>query len=119
MANVELVPAGSTIYQAPLVEISVHLNEYDIEAKVKCTNLNKSSHNFNEVEYEPHLAYTEKSTAFETFAQIVAGSAEFEIGGSMYYLSTGQSIVLPAHTINIVKPFGPCKIIFSAIKDLH
>ena len=118
MANIELIPAGSALYQAPLVEISVYLNEYDVEAKVKRTILNKSSHNINVIEYEANLAYPEKSSAFETFAQIVAGCAEFEIGGIMYYLSTGQSIVLPAHTPNIVKPFGPCKIIFSALKDV-
>jgi quercetin dioxygenase-like cupin family protein len=60
---------------------------------------------------------SEKSTAFDTFVQIIDGQAEIVIEGVSHVLQTGESIVIPAHTSNYVEPNGRFKMIQSIIKS--
>lgn len=60
---------------------------------------------------------TEKTTAFDSFAQIIDGKAEIVIGGISNFLDTGESIVIPAHSPNFVKPNGRFKMILTVIKS--
>jgi len=52
---------------------------------------------------------TEKTTPFDTFVQIIEGKAEIVISAVSHLLQTGQSIVIPAHASNLVKPNGRFK----------
>jgi mannose-6-phosphate isomerase-like protein (cupin superfamily) len=60
---------------------------------------------------------TEKTTPFDTFAQIIEGNAEIVIAGQAFYLETGQSIVIPAHAPNYIKPNGRFKMVLTVIKS--
>ena len=60
---------------------------------------------------------TEKTTPFDTFAQIIEGQAEIVIDGTANFLETGQSIVIPAHSPNYVRPNGRFKMILTVIKS--
>jgi quercetin dioxygenase-like cupin family protein len=60
---------------------------------------------------------TEKTTPFDTFLQIIEGEAEIVISGESNGLHTGQSIVIPAHAPNFVKPNGKFKMIQTVIKS--
>ncbi|MBK7438922.1 MAG: hypothetical protein IPI77_19815 [Saprospiraceae bacterium] len=48
---------------------------------------------------------TEKTTPFDTFAQIIEGNAEIVIAGQAF-CETGQSIVMFTHAPNYIKPNG-------------
>ncbi len=60
---------------------------------------------------------TEKTSPFDTFAQIIDGKAEIVINGKSNHLETGQSIVIPAHAPNFVTPNGRFKMILTVIKS--
>ena len=60
---------------------------------------------------------TEKTTPFDTFVQIIEGKAEIVISKISHLLQTGQSIVIPAHASNLVKPNGRFKMILTVIKS--
>lgn len=60
---------------------------------------------------------TEKISPFDTFAQIIDGQAEVVIDGVSKMLDTGQSIIIPAHTSNIIKANERFKMITTIIKS--
>jgi quercetin dioxygenase-like cupin family protein len=59
----------------------------------------------------------EKTTPFDSFAQISEGKAEIFIDGESHLLQTGQSIVIPAHAPNYIRSNGRFKMIMTVIKS--
>ena len=97
--------------------ITVEIIEYLANAVVKKTILNKSTGNISVMSFDSGEGLSEKSTAYDTFVQIIDGQAEIVIEGLSHVLQTGESIVIPAHTSNYVKPNGRFKMIQSIIKS--
>lgn len=97
--------------------ITVEIIEYLANAVVKKTILNKSTGNISVMSFDSGEGLSEKSTAFDTFVQIIDGQAEIVIEGVSHVLQTGESIVIPAHTSNYVEPNGRFKMIQSIIKS--
>jgi quercetin dioxygenase-like cupin family protein len=60
---------------------------------------------------------TEKTSPFETFAQIIEGKADIVIDNKSHVLETGMGIIIPAHTLNFIKPNGRFKMILTIIKS--
>lgn len=60
---------------------------------------------------------SEKTSPFDTFAQIIDGNAEIVIDGKSNLLATGQSIIIPAHTSNTIKANERFKMISTVIKS--
>lgn len=99
------------------VFITVEIIEYVANAVVIKTVLKKSTGNISVMSFDSGEGLTEKTTAFDTFVQIIDGTAEIVIRGISNFLSTGQSIVIPAHAPNYVKPNGRFKMILTVIKS--
>lgn len=99
------------------VHITVEIIEYLPNAVVTKTILKKSTGNISVMSFDTGEGLTEKTTAFDTFAQIIDGKAEIVIGGKSHFLNTGQSIVIPAHTPNYIKPNERFKMILTVIKS--
>lgn len=97
--------------------ITVEIIEYIPNAVVIKTILKKSTGNISVMSFDSGEGLTEKTTAFDTFAQIIDGKAEIVINGISNFLNTGQSIVIPAHAPNFVKPNGRFKMILTVIKS--
>lgn len=97
--------------------ITVEIIEYLANAVVKKTILNKSTGNISVMSFDSGEGLSEKSTAYDTFVQIIDGQAEIVIEGLSHVLQTGESIVIPAHTSNYVKANGRFKMIQSIIKS--
>jgi quercetin dioxygenase-like cupin family protein len=97
--------------------ITVEIIEYLANAVVKKTILNKSTGNISVMSFDSGEGLSEKSTAFDSFVQIIDGQAEIVIEGVSHVLQTGESIVIPAHTSNYVEPNGRFKMIQSIIKS--
>jgi quercetin dioxygenase-like cupin family protein len=97
--------------------ITVEIIEYIPNAVVIKTILKKSTGNISVMSFDSGEGLTEKTTPFDTFVQIIDGKAEIVIDGKSNMLLTGQSIVIPAHAPNFVKPNGRFKMILTVIKS--
>ena len=99
------------------VHITVEIIEYVPNAVVIKTILKKTTGNISVMSFDSGEGLTEKTTAFDTYVQIIEGKAEIVIGGVAHFLETGQSIVIPAHASNFIRPNGRFKIIQTVIKS--
>lgn len=99
------------------VHITVEIIEYVQNSVVIKTILKKSTGNISVMSFDSGEGLTEKTSPFDTFAQIIEGRAELVISGKSSLLETGQSIVIPAHAPNLVKPNGRFKMILTIIKS--
>jgi quercetin dioxygenase-like cupin family protein len=97
--------------------ITVEIIEYIPNSVVMKTILKKSTGNISVMSFDSGEGLTEKTSPFDTFAQIIDGKAEIVISGTSHVLLTGQSIVIPAHASKLVKPNGRFKMILTIIKS--
>ena len=97
--------------------ITVEIIEYVTNSVVIKTILKKSTGNISVMSFDSGEGLTEKTTPFDTFVQIIEGKAEIVISTISHLLQTGQSIVIPAHAPNLVKPNGRFKMILTIIKS--
>ena len=99
------------------VLITVEIIEYVPNSVVIKTVLKKTTGNISVMSVDSGEGLTEKTTPFDTFVQIIDGQAEIVINGVSNLLKTGQSIVIPAHAPNLIKPNGRFKMIQTIIKS--
>ncbi len=97
--------------------ITVEIIEYIPNSVVIKTILKKSTGNISVMSFDSGEGLTEKISPFDTFAQIIEGKAELVVDGTSILLNTGQSIIIPAHKSNLIKPNGRFKMILSVIKS--
>lgn len=97
--------------------ITVEIIEYVTNSVVIKTILKKSTGNISVLSIDSGEGLTEKISPFDTFVQIIEGSAELIIDGTSILLETGQSIIIPAHKPNLVKANGRFKMILTVIKS--
>lgn len=97
--------------------ITVEIVEYLEHSVVIKTILNKSTGNVSVLSFDSGEGLIEKTTPFDTYVQIIEGNAELVIGGISNFMNTGQSIVIPAHAPNFVRPNGRFKMIMTVIKS--
>jgi quercetin dioxygenase-like cupin family protein len=108
---------GITELEKSKAHITVEIIEYVPNSVVIKTILKKSTGNISVMSFDSGEGLTEKTTPFDTFAQIIEGKAEIVIKGQSNLLATGQSIVIPAHAANYIKPNGRFKMILTVIKS--
>lgn len=97
--------------------ITVEIIEYIANSVVIKTIIKKSTGNISVMSFDTGEGLTEKTSPFDSFAQIIDGNAEIVINGESHFLPTGESIVIPAHAPNFVKPNGRFKMILTIIKS--
>jgi quercetin dioxygenase-like cupin family protein len=97
--------------------ITVEIIEYVPNSVVMKTILKKSTGNISVMSFDGGEGLTERTTPFDTFAQIIEGKAELVINGVSTLLESGQSIVIPAHAPNLIRPNGRFKMILTVIKS--
>jgi quercetin dioxygenase-like cupin family protein len=97
--------------------IIVEIIEYVPNSVVIKTIIKKTTGNISAVSFDTGEAMTEKISPFDTFVQIIDGKAEIVIDGASNVLETGQSIIIPAHTSNVVKANERFKMISTIIKS--
>ena len=98
-------------------QITVEIIEYLPNSVVMKTILKKTTGNISVMSFDSGEGLTEKTTPFDTFAQIIDGTAELVINGKSFIMVTGESIVIPAHASNFIKPNGRFKMIQTVIKS--
>jgi quercetin dioxygenase-like cupin family protein len=97
--------------------ITVEIIEYVPNAVVITTIYKKPTGNISLMSFDSGQGLTTRTSPFDTFAQVIDGRAEIVIEGESNMLVTGQSIVIPAHAPNFIKPNGRFKIILTVIKS--
>jgi quercetin dioxygenase-like cupin family protein len=97
--------------------IIVEIIEYVPNSVVIKTIIKKSTGNISIMSFDSGEGLTEKTSPFDTFAQIIEGKAEIVIDNESNLLQSGQGIVMPAHLPNYVKPNGRFKMILTTIKS--
>ena len=97
--------------------IIVEIIEYVSNSVVSKTIIKKSTGNISVMSFDSGEGLTEKTSPFETFAQIIEGKADIVIDNKSHVLETGMGIIIPAHTLNFIKPNGRFKMILTIIKS--
>ena len=97
--------------------IIVEIIEYVPNSVVTKTIIKKSSGNISVMSFDTGEGLTEKTSPFDTYAQIIEGKAEIVIDKKSSLLVSGQGIIIPAHSSNFIKPNGRFKMILSIIKN--
>jgi len=97
--------------------ILVELIEYEHGAVVNKTIMKKATGSINAIAFAQGEGLNEKVSPFDTYAQIIDGSALIVIDGKRTKLETGQGILIPAHKPSYIDPNGRFKIILTVIKS--
>lgn len=101
------------------VHIIVEIIEYVPNSVVSKTIIKKSTGNISVTSFDTGEELAEKKSPFDTYIQIIDGSAEVIINGKIYLLKLGEGIVIPAnapHSFNANEQF---KMISTIIKSGH
>ena len=99
------------------IHILIEIINYVPNAVVSKTIIRKTTGNISVVAIDTGEALAEKISPFDNFIQIIEGTAEVVIDDQPNMLQTGQGIIIPAHTSNIVKANGRFKMISTVIKS--
>lgn len=97
--------------------IIVEIIEYIPNSVVIKTIIKKTTGNVSVVSFDTGEALTEKTSPFDTFIQVIDGKAEVVINEQSYLLNIGESIIIPAHSRNIIKANERFKMISTVIKS--
>ena len=100
-----------------IAHIIVEIIEYVPNSVVIKTIIKKSTGNISVMSFDSGEGLTEKTSPFDTFAQIIEGKAEMVIDKISHFLESGQGIIIPAHSSNFIKPNGRFKMIQTIIKS--
>jgi quercetin dioxygenase-like cupin family protein len=97
--------------------IVVEIIEYVPNSVVIKTINRKVTGNVSVVSFDSGEGLAEKTSAYDTFIQVIDGKAEIEIEGDSHFLDTGQSIIIPAHRRNSIKANERFKMLSTIIKS--
>jgi quercetin dioxygenase-like cupin family protein len=100
-----------------IAHIVVELIEYEHNAVVSKSILKRATGSINAMAFAQGEGLDEKTSPFDTYAQIIDGSAILVISGKEHKLATGEGIIIPAHKSNYVKPNGRFKMLLTVIKS--
>ena len=107
----------STELEKSKSHIIVEIIEYVPNSVVIKTIIKKSTGNISVMSFDSGEGLTEKTSPFDSFAQIIEGKAEIVIDKVSHLLESGQGIIIPAHLPNFIKPNGRFKMISTIIKS--
>ena len=97
--------------------ILIEIIEYVPNSVVIKTIIRKTTGNITVMAIDTGEVLAEKISPFDTYIQVIEGVAEVLIDDVSNILDTGQAIVIPAHTSNIVKANERFKMISTTIKS--
>jgi len=97
--------------------IIVELIEYEHNSVVSKSIMKKATGSINALSFASGEGLNEKTSPFDTYAQIIDGSAIIEVDGKASTLQTGDGILIPAHQPSHIKPNGRFKLILTVIKS--
>ncbi len=97
--------------------IVVELIEYEHNEVVSKSILKKITGSVNAMAFDTGEGLNEKIAPFDTYLQIIDGSAVIVIDGNSSKLEIGQGILIPAHASSHIEPNGRFKLLLTVIKS--
>jgi quercetin dioxygenase-like cupin family protein len=97
--------------------IIVEILEYVPNSVVIKTVLRKTTGNVTVVSFDSGEALSERISPFDSFIQVIEGTAEILIDDTSHMLKTGESIIIPAHSRTTIKANERFKMISTIIKS--
>ena len=97
--------------------IIVQIIEYMPNAVVSRTIIKKTTGNVTVSSFDAGEELDEKSSAFDTYIQIIDGVAEITINGKVFKLKLGEGIIIPAHSKHQFNANEQFKMISTVIKS--
>jgi len=101
------------------VHIIVEITEYVPNAVVSKTIIKKTTGNVTVTSFDVGEELAEKTSPFDTYIQIIDGTAEVVINEKKYKLRLGEGIVIPAHTVHCFNANEQFKMISTIIKSTY
>jgi len=98
-------------------QILIEIIEYVPNSTVTKTIIRKTTGNISVLAIDTGESLPEKISPFDTFLQIIEGNAQVDIEDSSNILHTGEAIIIPAHTANLIKANERFKMISTVIKS--
>jgi len=99
------------------IHFLIEIIDYLPNSVVTRTIIRKTTGSVSLVAIDTGESLAEKISPFDTFLQIIEGTAQVVINEKSNILNTGESIIIPAHTSNSVKAKGRFKMISTIIKS--
>ena len=97
--------------------IVVAIIEYVSNAVVSKTIIKKTTGNITVSSFDAGEELAQKSCPFDTYIQIIDGTAELQIRDKKYKLKLGEGIVIPAHASHQFNAYEQFKMISTIIKS--
>lgn len=115
--ELEKLPKKDGELEKGKAHIVVELIEYEHDAVVTKSILKKTTGSVNALSFASGQGLNEKTSLFDTYVQIIDGSAIIEVGGKATRLQTGDGLIIPAHKSSLIKPNGRFKLLLTVIKS--
>lgn len=115
--DLEKLPAQDGEIEKGKAHIIVQLIEYEHNSIVSKSIMKRATGSINALSFADGEGLNEKTSAFDTYAQIIDGSAVIVIDGKASNLKTGDGILIPAHKASHINPNGRFKLILTVIKS--
>ena len=97
--------------------IIVEILEYVPNSILSKTIIKKTTGNITVSSLDAGEELTEQTLPFDTFIQIIDGTAEVTIRGKKYKLRLGEGIIIPAHSSHCFNANEQFKMISTIIKS--
>ena len=109
--------SNDTELEKAKAHIIVEIIEYVPHAVLSKTIIKKTTGNITASSLDAGEELAEKSSPFDTFIQIIDGTAELIINDKRYKLRLGEGIIIPAHTKHKFNANEQFKMISTIIKS--
>lgn len=97
--------------------IIVEIIEYIPRSVVSKTIIKKTTGNVTVSSFDAGEELAEKTSPFDSFIQIIDGSAEIVIDNRKFVLALGEGIIVPAHASHCINAAKQFKMISTVIKS--
>jgi quercetin dioxygenase-like cupin family protein len=99
------------------VHIIVEIIEYVPNGILSKTIIKKTTGNVTASSFDAGEELAEKTSPFDTYVQIIDGTAQVHINDQPYKLRLGEGIIIPAHTRHNFNAYEQFKMISTVIKS--
>jgi quercetin dioxygenase-like cupin family protein len=99
------------------VLIIVEMIDYSPNSIVEKTIIKKTMGHISAFSFDSGENLRDRVSPYDTFVQIIEGTAELIIDGEVKVLLTGQALIIPAHLSSRIKANERFKMISTVIKS--
>lgn len=115
--KLERLPKKDGEIEKGKAHIVVELIEYEHNEVVSKSIMKKITGSINAMAFDSGEGLNEKTSPFDTYLQVIDGSAIIVVDGKATKLQIGQGLLIPAHASSYIDPNGRFKLLLTVIKS--